>query len=184
MSVVALFPRVYRSILSRDVVNETQGGNCIRVGYMGVESFALSGRGHISSTPCNNKVNVLVNPRPVCSYCGDLCNTNRRGPRLVCVSPRNGALARREMGRLTLASQVILLYNRCRNISREVLSRVISRRVSVNSCILANNRLPTLILTSDVSHVLRGILPGSRTGRLRDRCGKLLRCPRCAEPCR
>ncbi len=164
------------------MVNHTRGTNGMRVIYAGVHSFTNGGRGGISSASCNNNVNVVVTTGPICRYCGDLCGRGRGGPRLICLSPGNAGFARRGTVRFSEVSQLMLLYNRCRNVSRHIVSRVISRRVSVNSFILANNRLPTLAITSTIYEVLPNILSRSVYFRRRDRFSKLLRCPRCAGP--
>lgn len=181
---MALFPRVYCSCLGRDIINETHGTNTLRVRYASVESCAISGRGEISSTPCNKKVNVVVRTRPIFSYCGSVYGGTNTGIRLVCLAPRKGALARRHIGRLTGCSGLTLLYNRCRNVSRHIVRRLRPRRVSIKSCILANNRLPTLVITSSITEVVPNILSGRRYFASRDRFSSLLRCPRCAHPIR
>lgn len=187
---LALFPRVVRRNIGADVANHTVGGKLLSVGTIGVHSCTFGGRGDISSCPCNNNTNVLVRTRPICLTCrtiGRRVSREGRRPRghplhMICLSPRKSMFGRGVTRRVTRRRSLILLYNRCRKVSRHILRRVIASCISVKSCMLAKNRLPTVIVVSAVSELIPKILRGSISTRFRSFRSGLLRCPRCSEP--
>lgn len=101
---------------------------------------------------------------------------------MICLSPRKSMFGRGVTRRVTRRRSLILLYNRCRKVSRHILRRVIASCISVKSCMLAKNRLPTVIVVSAVSELIPKILRGSISTRFRSFRSGLLRCPRCSEP--
>lgn len=180
--ILALFPRVVRGNVGADVAKHTVAGNLLALRTIGVHSCTFGGRRGISSCACNNNTKVLVRTRPICLTCRTVTGHATGGPEIMCLAPRKRMFGRTVTERVTRRRSLMFLYKRCRKVSRHILRRVIASCMSVKSCILANNRLPTVIVVSSVSEVIPNMLGGRRSNRARSFTKGLLRCPRCDHP--
>lgn len=137
----------------------------------------------MSSCPCNKFTKVIVRYRPVSHYVSRL-GTRHSCSRIVFASPSNRRFSRRITGSLSVGNGVVVLYNRCGNVSRHIHSRLVAHRVSVNSCILANNRLTTTVVTSTIIHIIPNMVNSRRDTLSSYFRSSVLSTPVCAHPTR
>lgn len=183
MSVVAILPRVLRNFFGYSVVDHTRGGKVTRVRVRGLHSCTCSHCHGMSSCPFNKFTNVIVGVRPVSQYVSTL-GTRHRCSRVVFASPSKRRFGRPVTGSLSLTGGLVVLYNRFGNVSCEVHRRFVAGRVDVNSCILANKRLTTTIVTSTMIHVVPKIVSSRRSTLSSSFRSGLLTTPMCAHPTR
>lgn len=147
----------------------------------GLHSCARSGCHHMSSCPFNNFTKVIVGVRPVRQYVGTL-GTRQSCSRIVFAAPSNRRFGRPVTGALSLTRGLVVLYKRFGKVSCQVHRRLVAGRVDVNSCILANKRLTTTIVTSTVVHVVPKIVSSRRSTLSSSFRSGLLTTPICAHP--
>lgn len=180
---MAILPRVVRNFFGYSVVGQTRSGKLTRVRVRGLHSCARSGCHQISSCPFKNFTNVIVGVRPVRQYVGTL-GTRHSCSRIVFAAPSKRRFSRGVTGDLSLSNGLVVLYKRFGNVSCHVQRRLVAGRVDVKSCILANNRLTTTIVTSTVIQVVPNIVSSRRSTLSSSFRSGLLTTPICAHPTR
>lgn len=183
MSVLSLFPRFVRTFFHRDVVGHTLSTKLVRVTIASPQRFSRDERRRISSAVCNNNTKVLVRYNPLFRTYRSMLPRGKPQSQIIFLSPTKDPFARSGTGRLCHScGRLILVYKRCRNMSRHIRRCLTSRLVSVKSCILAKKRLNTVIVSSTITHVIPNILKSTNDTTNSSFCRPVLRCPRCAGP--
>lgn len=180
---MAILPRVVRKFFGCSVVDHTRGGKVTRFRVRGLHSCTCSHCQGISSCPFKKYTKVMVGVRPVSHYVSTL-GTRQRCSRIVFAAPSKRRFGRGVTGALSVDRGLVVLYNRFGKVSCHVQRRFVAGRVDVNSCMLANKRLTTTIVTSSVIHVVPKIVSSRRSTLSSSFRSGLLTPPICAHPTR
>ena len=182
IDILTLFPDMCNAVMCESIIGRAQKKGVIEVNCHQIRDYTYDRHNRVDDTIYGPGMGMLMMAEPIAACFEDLCETLKKRPKLIYMSPQGTTLTQKKVKELSTCENIAILCGHYEGIDERALENIVTDFVSIGDYVLTGGELPAMVVIDTVSRLVPGVLNNEESAEKESFSDGLLEYPQYTRP--
>ena len=158
IDILTLFPDMCNAVMCESIIGRAQKKGVIEVNCHQIRDYTYDRHNRVDDTIYGPGMGMLMMAEPIAACFEDLCETLKKRPKLIYMSPQGTTLTQKKVKELSTCENIAILCGHYEGIDERFIEEFVDEEISIGDYVLTGGELPALVLADAISRMITGVL--------------------------